>query len=288
MGILGSIMEFGPGIVAQGLEGFNTGRQRRKEEEERREKAIRERVWEQASLDVKKLQSETARQRENRLGMPEPPKPPDPTPYDVNADGIRGEFATEEEARAFRERNSVDPSQRTMTAGQAAVDQRHTAARERQSAIGNAVTWIRAMKNPGDYAGESGERPMLDRSRIIQFLRSQHGMDPGTAASVYEEALSRVGQSLEGEDADPLDEARNLVREARQRGIDDASIEEALKRDGVSDLDVARLLGGISMNAPADDDSSVSSGGTTSRSQTLRAEERKAREKIGWGGSGVA
>lgn len=266
MGIFSNLLEMAPQVGAQGFQGASAGQQirtdreaREADAEARKQRAIRDEMFRQATLDLQ-------RKREERLSAPEAPE--DPT-FRASAGGVSTEFGSEEEARDFVDRNAPAEGPASMTPGQASTERHREATRLREEALGNAVTWIRNAEEPG---------VSLDRNRIINLIRDQHGIASGEAARIYERALAQLGGEPEADDAvtgtrvaelaggdglspsrkdavastpEPSLETREAVsgEEAAQArravaGLDPAQAREQLAGAGYTEDEINQILGG--------------------------------------------
>lgn len=342
MGVLSNILEYAPGVAAQGYAGYAQGEERQRQRELQRERELRERMYEQALLDLRK-------RREERLSQQ---GPGGSAGYDPTTDPQtqREEYFREKGLGRYYDDPADEP---TMTPGQQATANERQRERTHEEALGQAMTWVRAELNPQAFAGGArGRAPELDRNTIINLIKTNYGLPVGEAGRIYEQALSAVrntqnresiienreaggggaadllaGLGVEGaepapapsrgggpalpggkqpayatepsdtgaayqpdqpEDVDPA--FVNQVQQDLQSGKSPDAIIQQIRQAGVPESYVKwaeKFLGVEPQGEDVSFNAQPSDPGTRSRTRNLAASERAARERIGWGGSGM-
>lgn len=194
-------------VAAEGTRGYTHGQREREQQEQQREKAIRDEMWRQAVLARQERMTELAEKREDRLSQPPEPE----APYDPATDDV---LLREEERRkrGLGQYAPTSEAERRPTPGQQFTERAREEGRVKEEALGNALTWA-----------SSGQ---IERSRGIQLLAKQHNLSVGTASTIWDTAVQRL----------TMQEGRGLMNEGRElrlAGGDEDPFLAELRNQGV-------------------------------------------------------
>lgn len=182
---------------AGGLQGFQQGQElqrRRTAEEEERARRAQQMALEQALLQARipQIQAQTEAARALAEQRHQPQEQEAETPFRVGVGGISTEAPTLQEALAVRER--LTPEQQPQVpspseARAARAEQRSIEREERQQteqeAFGNALIIARGARG-------TVPDPTQRTSNISRIIASQHGLSPGDANRIANEAVQQA------------------------------------------------------------------------------------------------